>query len=198
MNKAIEKICEVKHAEHSAAAVPAKSLVHSRRQLLRLQRSLLLIITVSLFSCKVYTFKDVSIPPEVKTVKVNFIENRARYVNPQLSPRLTENLQLKIVSQTRLTRTNDNSADWVISGYITGYDISTSGISNQAATTNRLNVTVQITLQDNVAQKKQDFNIVKTFDFPANATLQQAEARLGDELIRGISEEIFNRIFSNW
>lgn len=148
--------------------------------------------------CKVYTFKDVSIPPEIKTVKVNFIENKARYINPQLSPRLTENLQLKIVSQTRLTRTNESSADWVISGYITGYDISTSGIANQQASTNRLNVTVQITLQDNVAQKKQDYSIVKTFEFPATATLQQAESILGDQLVRGISEEIFNRVFSNW
>ena len=148
--------------------------------------------------CKVYTFKDVSIPPEIKTVKVNFIENKARYINPQLSPRLTENLQLKIVSQTRLTRTNESSADWVISGYITGYEISTSGIANQQASTNRLNVTVQITLQDNVAQKKQDFSIVKTFEFPATATLQQAESILGEQLVRGISEEIFNRVFANW
>jgi hypothetical protein len=159
---------------------------------------LMLCLLFAQAGCKVYTFKDVSIPPEIKTVKVNFIENKARYINPQLSPRLTENLQLKIVTQTRLTRTNESSADWVISGYITGYDISTSGIANQQASTNRLNVTVQITLQDNVAQKKQDYSIVKTFEFPATATLQQAESILGDQLVRGISEEIFNRVFSNW
>lgn len=157
-----------------------------------------LLSALLLCACKVYTFKDVSIPPEVKTVKVNFIENRARYVNPQLSPRLTDRLQQKIVSQTRLTRSNDDGADWVISGYVSGYDISTSGISGQQASTNRLNVTVQITLQDNVAQKKDEYSVVKTFDFPANATIQQAESALGDELIRGIADEIFNRIFSNW
>lgn len=160
---------------------------------------LFLLASSFLFSaCKVYTFKDVSIPPEIKTVKVNFIENRARYVNPQLSPRLTDRLQQKIVSQTRLTRSTDDGADWVISGYVSGYDISTSGISGQQSSTNRLNVTVQVTLQDNVAQKKQEYSVVKTFDFPATSTLQQAEQALGDELIRGISDEIFNRIFSNW
>ncbi len=158
----------------------------------------LLVLSFFLTACKVYTFKDVSIPPEIKTIKVNFIENRARYVNPQLSPRLTDRLQQKIVSQTRLTRSTDDGADWVISGFVSGYDISTSGISGQQSSTNRLNVTVQITLQDNVAQKKQEYSVVKTFDFPATSTLQQAEQALGDELIRGISDEIFNRLFSNW
>ncbi len=71
-----------------------------------------------LSSCHVYSFKDVSIPPEVKTVKIGFIENKARYVNPQLSPRLTDRLQQKIANQTRLTRTNNDDAHYQISGYI--------------------------------------------------------------------------------
>ncbi|HEY0434754.1 MAG TPA: hypothetical protein VGC95_12840, partial [Chitinophagaceae bacterium] len=59
-----------------------------------------------------YGLHDVSIPPEVKTVKVNFLENHARYVNPQLSPSLTDRLRQKIVGQTRLTQTNGDNADW--------------------------------------------------------------------------------------
>ncbi|HSR38213.1 MAG TPA: LptE family protein [Phnomibacter sp.] len=165
---------------------------------MRFSQLVVLLSALLFVSCKVYTFKDVSIPPEVKTVKVNFIENRARYVNPQLSPRLTDRLQQKIVSQTRLTRSNNDDADWVISGYVSGYDVTTSGISGSQASTNRLNVTVQITLMDNVAQKKSEYSVVKIFDFPAQATLQQAEQALGEELIRGVSDEIFNRIFSNW
>ncbi|MEY4885107.1 MAG: hypothetical protein RL151_416, partial [Bacteroidota bacterium] len=73
--------------------------------------------------------QDISIPPEVKSVRVNFIENRARYINPLLSPRLTEKLRQKIVNQTRLSQTN-GEADYVISGTITDYSVSTSGISN--------------------------------------------------------------------
>ncbi len=151
-----------------------------------------------LSSCKIYTFKDVSIPAEIKTVKVNFIENKARYVNPQLSPRLTDRLQQKIVSQTRLNRTNEDNADWIISGFVSDYSVTTSGISAQQVSMNRLTVGVQITLRDNVANKTQDYSVSKSFEFPANQTLQQAEANLGDELIRGITDEIFNRIFSNW
>ena len=97
-----------------------------------------------------YKFRDVSIPPEIQTVKINFIENRAPYVNPQLSQLLTNQLQQKVVNQTRLSRTNNDDAHYDISGFISQYSISTSGISNQQTTTNRLTVGVHITLEDRV------------------------------------------------
>ncbi|HET9825242.1 MAG TPA: LPS assembly lipoprotein LptE, partial [Chitinophagaceae bacterium] len=82
--------------------------------------------------CRVsYGLRDVSIPDSIKTVKVNFIENKARYVNPTLSPTLTDRLRQKIVSQTRLVQTNSDNADWEISGYVNEYSVSTSGISQQ-------------------------------------------------------------------
>src|SRR6185295_19863421 len=98
-------------------------------------------------NCKLsYGLRDVSIPDSIKTVKVNFIENKARYVNPRLSPTLTDRLRQKIVGQTRLTQTNSDNADWEISGYVSDYSVSTSGISQQQSSINRLNVSVHITL----------------------------------------------------
>ena len=158
----------------------------------------LVAMVLALSACGIYTMKDVSIPPEIKTVKLNYIENKARYVNPQLSPQLTDKLQQKIVSQTRLQRVTTDDADWVISGTITDYSISTSGISNQQVSTNRLTVSASIQLKDNVNQKTQDYSASRSFEFPATQTIQQAEATLGTEIIRGLSEEIFNRLFSNW
>ena len=51
---------------------------------LRLTIVLMLIMLVFNYaSCK-YSFKDTSpIPEEVQTFRVNFFENKARYVNPQ-------------------------------------------------------------------------------------------------------------------
>lgn len=148
--------------------------------------------------CGVYTLKDVSIPPEVKTIKINFIENKATYVNPQLSPRLTDRLQQQVVGQTKLVRTNNEDADWVVSGYVSEYRVITSGISNQAASLNRLNIAVKLTLKDNITQKTSNFDVTKAFEFNAQQTLQQAEQALAQDIIRGLSEEIFNRLFSNW
>jgi len=158
----------------------------------------LLGMSIFLGSCGVYTFKDISIPADIKTVKLHFIENKARYVNPQLSPRLTNKLQDKIVGQTRLTRVEGEDADWVISGYISDYSVVTSGISSQQASTNRLTVGAHIVLKDNKTLKDEEYDVTKSFEFSATQTIQQAEAALGDQIIQGLSDEIFNRLFSNW
>jgi Lipopolysaccharide-assembly len=149
-------------------------------------------------SCNIYKFRDISIPDSIKTVKVNFIENRAPYVNPQLSPRLTDKLRQKIVSQTRLSQTNNDNADWDIKGYISNYTSSTSGISQQQVATNRLTVTVHITLNDQKSNKTQEYDVSRNFEYGASKSLTQAEAELADEILRGLTDDIFNRIFSNW
>lgn len=157
----------------------------------------MLIILASFQGC--YTFRDISIPPNVKTVRVNYIQNKAPYVNPQLSPRLTDRLKQKINSQTRLTQVQGEDAHYEITAVITDYRVTTTGISNQQSSINRLNVTVQIIFKNRLDEKANfDTNISRNFDFDANLSLQQAEALKGDEIIRNITDEIFNRIFSNW
>jgi hypothetical protein len=148
-------------------------------------------------TCRVGT-KDISIPPEVKTVKVNYFENRARYVNPQLSPKLTDKLRQKIVNQTRLSQTN-SEAHYEISGIITDYSVSTSGISDKQTSSNNLNVTVHIIFVNRLDQKKNfEADVTRNFPFSASKSLSQAEIELGEQLINNLSDEIFNRIFSNW
>jgi hypothetical protein len=150
-------------------------------------------------NCSVrYGFKDVSIPDSIKTVKIITLENRARYNNPQLNQRLTERLRQKIISQTRLSQTNSDNADWEISGYISDYSVSTSGISQQQVATNRLNVSVHITLFKRKENDQKDYDVTHSFDFSASLTLQAAEASLFDQIIRDMTDDIFNRIFSNW
>lgn len=158
---------------------------------------LVLLTSYLLSSC--YSFKDVSIPPEVKTVKVNYIDNRARIVNPQLSQRLTDKLRQKIVNQTRLSQTNSDDAHYDISGQITDYYVTTSGISNQQAASNRLNVTVHLIFKNRLDSKK-DFeaDLTRNFDFSASKSLSAAEAELTDLVVQNMTDEIFNRIFSNW
>lgn len=151
-------------------------------------------------SCRVsYSFKDVgTIPDSVKTVKVNGFDNRASYINPQLSPSLTDKLRQKIIRQTRLSPVTGDNADWEISGTVTDYSISTAAVSNSAAAASRLTVTVHITFNDRTKNKTDEFDATRTFDFTATQTLQQAEATLKDDIINNLTDEIFNHIFSNW
>lgn len=101
-----------------------------------------------LSGCGIYSFRDAVIPDNIKTIKIGFIENKARYVNPQLAPLLTDKLQQKIMSQTKLTRTNNDDAHYQIFATITNYDPSqTVGVSSLQASTNRLTVTVHVILK---------------------------------------------------
>lgn len=159
----------------------------------------LLLVTFSYATCK-YSTKDTSpIPPDVKTFRVNYFENKARYVNPQLTPQLTEKLKQKIIGQTRLRQINGDEAHYDISGYLSDYSVTTTGITNQNASTNRLNVSFHLIFKNTLDQKK-DFetDITNNYDFNAQLSLQQAEAQLGNDIIKNLVDGIFNKIFSNW
>ena len=151
-----------------------------------------------LSGCGVYKLRDISIPQDVKSVKVNFIENRAPYINPQLSPRLTDRLRQKIVTQTRLTQTNNDSADWVINGTVTNYSISTAGLTNGTQATNRLTVTVHIVKVDQVLDKTTEYDVSRPFDFRSDQSITQAEAGLLEDILKSMTDDIFNRLFSDW
>ena len=164
---------------------------------------LLWICALILVSCN-YSFTNTSIPNDVKTVRVGQFPNKARYVNPQLSPQITERLKIKINNQTKLTNTTNDDAHYDITGWIADYSVTTSGVSNQQASINRLTVTVHIIFKDRLheadpaADKSFEADVSRNFDFSANLSLNQAEAQLGDVIVRNMVDEIFNRVFSQW
>jgi hypothetical protein len=146
-----------------------------------------------------YSFKDTNIPKDVKTVRVNYFPNKARYVNPQLSQQLTERLRLKINNQTRLTNVQTDDAHYDISGWISDYSVTTAGVSNQQASINRLTVTVHIILKNRLNEAdNMEADVSRNFDFNAGLSINQAEAQLGDVIVRSMVDEMFNRIFSQW
>ena len=56
----------------------------------------LILLTFNYATCK-YSTRDASpIPPEITTFRVNYLENKARYVNPALTPQVTEKLKQKL------------------------------------------------------------------------------------------------------
>jgi len=168
----------------------------------KLKQLLLLVSCGWLFSfatCK-YSFKDTSpIPEEVKTFRVNYLENKAPYVNPQLSPQLTEKLKQKVIGNTRLRQTNDDNAHYDISGYVSDYSVTTTGITNNTASTNRLTVSFHVIFKNTLDEKKNfESDVTSTFDFSSNQSLSQAEAERNDEIVKNIVDAVFNKVFSNW
>ena len=170
-----------------------------------IQFAVLLFVACTLFflssisSCNIYKFNEAgSIPDSIKTVKVNYIENRAQYKNPQLSPKLTEKLKQKIIGQTRLSQTNTDNPDWEITATITQYSFSTSAISGQQVAANRLTVAIHVILNNRKADDTKEYDVSRSFEFKGTQSFQQAETTLLDEMTRTLTDEIFNKLFSNW
>ncbi len=160
---------------------------------------LLFIACFNFATCK-YGFKDAApIPIEVKTFRVNYFENKADYKNPQLSPQLTEKLKQKIINTTRLRQTNDDDAHYDISGYVSGYYTSTTGISNNNSSLNRLTATFHVIFKNNLDDKKNfESDVTFSVDFDSNLSLSQVEQQKGEEITKNLTDAIFNKIFSNW
>ena len=161
---------------------------------------------LTLGSCKIYSFKDTSIPPEVKTIHLAYIENRARLVNPSLAPALNDAVRQKINNQaSRLTIIPTSDADYDVTAWVSDYSYSTSGISNQAASSNRLSVTVHIVFKNHldptgkkVAPADFEADVTRNFDFNATTSITDAETQLLPTITSNVTDEIFNKLFSNW
>jgi Lipopolysaccharide-assembly len=180
-------------------------LVNRQKNLVSFMRISISLVSIclALSGCKIYSFKDVSIPPQVKTIRVGFVENRARYVDPQLSPQLTDQFKQKINNQTKLTQVLSDNADYDVTAYVSEYNVSTAGVSSQAASIDRLTVTIHLALKNRLSDQKlgtPDFetDISRNFDFPATQSVIDAEASLTPQIVSQMTDDMFNRLFSNW
>lgn len=164
-------------------------------------RLLLIFLPLLLFataSCGVYSFTGASI--EGKTINMRTLENKARNVVPTLSPALTTKIRGRILSQTGLSPVNSEDADYDLSGAITQYNVSVTGVQNtQTASQNRLTISVKIKFENRLDEKA---NFTETFtrfaDFAADKTVQSVEGKLVDEIGEQLANDIFNKAFVNW
>lgn len=154
--------------------------------------------TASLMSCGVYSFTGASI--EGKNINFHTFENRARNVVPSLSATLTDKIRNRILSQTGLAPSSSEEADYDVSGSITAYDVTVTGVQNtQTASLNRLTITVQVDFKNRKNPKssyKQSFS--RFSDFAATQALQNVENQLIEEIGRQLADDIFNKAFVNW
>jgi len=155
----------------------------------------------TLFLNGCYTLSGSSILPEWQTIRISTFPNYApQYQNPNLSQLFTNELQDIFNSRTKLSLTNDDNADLLIDGEITGYQQASVAIqANETAGKNRLTVTVRVRYQNNKDETKSfDKSFSAYEDFEANQTLQQAEDALLDSILEQLTTQIFNAIAMDW
>lgn len=165
---------------------------------LRILTFLLPVLLFTTTGCGVYSFTGASI--DGSTINIHTLENRARNVVPTLSPALTSKIRSRILSQTGLAPVNTDEADYDISGDITQYSVSVTGVQNtQTASQNRLTIAIQVKFKNRLDEKA---NFTETFtrfaDFSATQTLQSVESRLVEDIGEQLANDIFNKAFVNW
>lgn len=146
-----------------------------------------------------YSFKNVSVSLDVKTVSVQYFQNRASLVQPGLSQQLTDALIDKCRSETNLKFVN-GLGDVNFEGEISDYNTRpvTVGADAQAAT-NRFSITVKVKFTNAV---QPDLSYEQTFsryaDYSSTQDLSAVEGDLSEDIVEMIVEDIFNQAFVNW
>lgn len=164
-------------------------------------RLLILIASVLLIqSCKIsYGFNGADICSECKTVSVQFFENNASSVNPELSQKLTEAIKDKFNNETPLSLVSSNG-DLDFSGYISGYQVSSIAVQgNETAAMNRLTISIH-TVYQNIHEEAKNFetDFTRYADYESSKNLSDVESELIDQINEQLVQDIFNKSVVNW
>ena len=162
---------------------------------------ILLLFTVLLLqqSCG-YKLSGASIPPEMKTISVQFFENNSTLVVPYLSQSFTEALKDRIRNQSRLNVVRAEG-DANFEGRISDYSIRPVAVQgNERAGLSRLSITVNVKYTNVLKPDQsfeQSFTRFQDLDLAAGP-LQTQESKLIPLINQQLTEDIFNRAFANW
>ncbi len=150
-------------------------------------------------SCGFYSFTGASIPAEARTISVAFFPNDAQLVQPTLSQRFTDALQVKFQRQTSL-RLIESDGDLHFEGSITGYSTQPIAISgDDQAALNRLTITVRVIFVNRFDEKNSfERSFSRFYDYPSNLSLNQIENDAIDLINEALVEDIFNAAVVNW
>jgi hypothetical protein len=162
---------------------------------------LLVILSIVIFTaCKIsYSFTGAVPMVGVKTFSVYYFPNRARLVNPNLSQSFTDGLQEKLIKQTSMNQITENG-DLEFSGQITEYDVKPMNIQQgDLAALNRLTISIKVKFVNN-KNHEQDWE--KSFsqfeDFESTKSLSDVEDGLVTEIVKKLTDDIFNASLANW
>ena len=154
---------------------------------------------ISLSSCVTYSFTGASIPPEAKTISIQYIDNQASFVVPTLSESLTTGIKDRFSGQTSLVLVRDRG-DLQIEGFITDYSTSPQAVtSNEQAALNRLTITVKIKFTNLIEpDKSYETTFSRYNEYPSSEDLnsvQDAQIEIINEML---VDDIFNKAVVNW
>lgn len=166
--------------------------------LFHMNKLIVWLILVTFFtSC--YSFRGTSIPTNVNTFYVENFEVETYDAPYTASQVFTEKLKAKVRNESRLLYT-EIDPDVEFRGRITGFRVSPVAPQNdQVPTANRLEITISVSYIDNLVEKnKWTSNFTFFKDFDQNQNLLDVRDVLSESIFDQLTEDIFNKAFSNW
>lgn len=167
--------------------------------------TLLMIVTLALVptGCRIsYSFTGGSIDyTKIKTISISDFAMRAEYVYMPLATTFNEELKDIFIRQTRLQLVNSGTADLELEGEITGYNQYNEGVAADGySSKTRLTITVNVRYTNNVDHEAdlvdQKFQAFRTYD--SSQLLTAVQDQLIAEMVKEITDQIFNATVANW
>ena len=146
-----------------------------------------------------YSFSGASISPDVKTVSVQYFQNRASLVQAGLSQYITDALIDKCKAQTNLGVVN-GIGDVNFEGEISDYSNRPLTVAADAqAAMNRFTITVKVKFTNAVdPELSYEESFSRYEDYDRNLNLSDVEKDFSDKIVTLLIEDIFNKAFVNW
>ncbi|MCX7729193.1 MAG: LPS assembly lipoprotein LptE [Bacteroidia bacterium] len=155
---------------------------------------------VILSACKVkMSLSGATIPPEAKTVSVEYFGNQTTIAGPHVPQKFTEKLRDVLQSQTNLSLVPKNG-DLQFSGYVSDYIVSPVAIQGgDKPAQNRLTISVFVKYVNPYDPSKSfEQSFTRYADYDGTKNISEVENTLLTEIFRQLTEDIFNRAFNNW
>jgi hypothetical protein len=147
-----------------------------------------------------YKFNGASIDyNSVKTISVQDFPIQATLVYAPLSSKFTEGLKDLYLRQTKL-RMVKKEGDLQLDGEIVGYELTPMATKADGyASETKLTVTINVRF---INTKKPSENFEQRFSayqtFPSSSMLEDVQDTLLEDIIKEITESIFNKTVANW
>jgi len=162
-----------------------------------MKQLLILIILLTMQAC--YSFKGITIPANLETYSVPFIEMTTPDAPPSINTDLQDKLILKINQESRLTF-NEANPDIIMKTTLTGFNVESIGANAQnSVDANQLKISVKVEYTDTKdAENSWNKSFTNNRQFPTGTSLLAVQDRLVNEIFDDIVEDIFNQAFTNW
>jgi len=156
------------------------------------------VLVVLLQSCVSYSFTGASIPPEAKTISIQYFDNHADFIVPTLSESLTQKVKDRFSGQTSLVLVNQNG-DLQIEGEIVDYKTLPQAISGDEAALNRLTISVKVKFVNLIEpDKSYETTFTRYEDYESTYNLADVQDGLIEMINEMIVDDIFNKAVVNW